>query len=72
MTKQEIFGPGRWASSFPEETSVYSKRYALEKADEYAEKYAKALLIYIRKEEIIIPESLIDHWIKLFKESLKK
>lgn len=72
-TKEEIFGPG-WPYLFDASKTFYTKEHTFQRADEYAEEYAKAFFVFCRKKvgEPELAEYLSNSYMQDFKESLKK
>jgi len=68
-TKEEIFGPG-WPYIFDASKNFYTKEHTFQKADEYAEEYAKAFLIWTRNNKTYPMDA--QTCLEAFKESLKK
>lgn len=69
-TKEQIFEDAGLAEDFMPKIEVYSKIYAFQRADEYAEEYAKAFIEWLRKTRFA--GELTTETLEKFKESLKK
>lgn len=70
-TLQEIFGSGNLPSDFLPVEELYSKNYAFSSAQEYAEEYAKAFIMWYGRLPLESAENYIREF-NHFKESLKK